>query len=160
MTSTAEIVAPTAQSIARAAAMIRDGQLVVFPTETVYGLGGDATNDLAVARIFEAKGRPQFNPLIAHGLMLPRREASPERNGGTARATSGGAADVVLPAGRMAPCRCCAVRLDLCGARAVASVAQALLRATDDRSPHQRTAGRGPTRPSMSCDRLWGWRWY
>ncbi|MBV5323899.1 MAG: L-threonylcarbamoyladenylate synthase, partial [Rhodospirillaceae bacterium] len=41
-------------------------KLVAFPTETVYGLGGDATCDRAVAAIFEAKGRPSFNPLIAH----------------------------------------------------------------------------------------------
>lgn len=45
---------------------LRDGQLVAFPTETVYGLGADATNDLAVARIYEAKNRPSFNPLIVH----------------------------------------------------------------------------------------------
>lgn len=53
-------------AIARAAAILRSGGLVAFPTETVYGLGADATNALAVARIFEAKGRPRFNPLIAH----------------------------------------------------------------------------------------------
>jgi L-threonylcarbamoyladenylate synthase len=51
---------------ARAAELLRGGELVAFPTETVYGLGGDATNDMAVARIFEAKGRPRFNPLIVH----------------------------------------------------------------------------------------------
>jgi L-threonylcarbamoyladenylate synthase len=55
-------------SIVAAARLIRDGELVAFPTETVYGLGGDATNERAVARIFEAKGRPQFNPLISHVL--------------------------------------------------------------------------------------------
>ncbi len=55
-------------SIDDAARLIRDGELVAFPTETVYGLGGDATNERAVARIFEAKGRPQFNPLISHVL--------------------------------------------------------------------------------------------
>jgi L-threonylcarbamoyladenylate synthase len=49
-----------------AARAMREGELVAFPTETVYGVGGDATNDLAVARIFEAKGRPRFNPLIVH----------------------------------------------------------------------------------------------
>ena len=49
-----------------AARLIRAGELVAFPTETVYGLGGDATNERAVARIFEAKGRPSFNPLITH----------------------------------------------------------------------------------------------
>jgi L-threonylcarbamoyladenylate synthase len=53
-------------SIDEAARLIREGELVAFPTETVYGLGGDATNERAVAKIFEAKGRPQFNPLISH----------------------------------------------------------------------------------------------
>ncbi|WP_372603460.1 L-threonylcarbamoyladenylate synthase, partial [Actibacterium sp.] len=50
----------------RAAEILRQGGLVALPTETVYGLGGDARNDRAVARIFEAKGRPHFNPLIVH----------------------------------------------------------------------------------------------
>lgn len=49
-----------------AAALLRDGALVAFPTETVYGLGADATSSEAVARIFEAKARPSFNPLIVH----------------------------------------------------------------------------------------------
>ena len=52
--------------IARAAKTLRGGRLVAFPTETVYGLGADATNDKAVAAIFAAKGRPRFNPLIVH----------------------------------------------------------------------------------------------
>jgi len=56
----------TSESLALAGQEIRAGRLVAFPTETVYGLGGDATNDLAVAGIFEAKGRPRFNPLIVH----------------------------------------------------------------------------------------------
>jgi L-threonylcarbamoyladenylate synthase len=51
---------------AKAAALLRNGQLVAFPTETVYGLGADATNGRAVAAIFAAKQRPAFNPLIAH----------------------------------------------------------------------------------------------
>jgi L-threonylcarbamoyladenylate synthase len=54
--------------IEQAAALLRAGRLVAFPTETVYGLGGDATNDEAVAAIFAAKGRPRFNPLIVHLL--------------------------------------------------------------------------------------------
>lgn len=54
------------QNISKAADIIRNGQLVAVPTETVYGLAGDATNDRAVAKIFEAKGRPSFNPLISH----------------------------------------------------------------------------------------------
>jgi len=53
-------------SIARAAEILQAGGLVAFPTETVYGLGADATNPRAVARVYDAKGRPQFNPLIAH----------------------------------------------------------------------------------------------
>jgi L-threonylcarbamoyladenylate synthase len=55
-----------AAGIARAAALLRDGALVAFGTETVYGLGADATNDSAVAGIFAAKQRPRFNPLICH----------------------------------------------------------------------------------------------
>ena len=52
--------------IAQAAQLLAEGQLVAFPTETVYGLGGDARDDTAVARIYAAKGRPTFNPLIVH----------------------------------------------------------------------------------------------
>ncbi len=52
--------------IAEAAALLRSGELVAFGTETVYGLGADATDGHAVARVFEAKGRPRFNPLICH----------------------------------------------------------------------------------------------
>jgi L-threonylcarbamoyladenylate synthase len=62
-----QIVVPAdPPQIARAAQILHDGGLVAFPTETVYGLGADATNDSAVAGIFEAKGRPRFNPLIVH----------------------------------------------------------------------------------------------
>ncbi|MBT6415271.1 L-threonylcarbamoyladenylate synthase [Candidatus Puniceispirillum sp.] len=53
-------------SLARAVDVLRDGRLVAFPTETVYGLGGDACNAHAVASIFATKGRPSFNPLISH----------------------------------------------------------------------------------------------
>lgn len=52
--------------VAQAADLLRQGLLVAFPTETVYGLGGDARNGEAVASIYAAKGRPSFNPLIAH----------------------------------------------------------------------------------------------
>jgi L-threonylcarbamoyladenylate synthase len=55
-----------AAAIAEAARVIRDGGLVAFPTETVYGLGADATNATAIAQLYAAKGRPSFNPLIAH----------------------------------------------------------------------------------------------
>ena len=55
-------------AIAEAAGILRRGGLVAFPTETVYGLGADATDDRAVARVFAAKNRPEFNPLIVHVL--------------------------------------------------------------------------------------------
>jgi L-threonylcarbamoyladenylate synthase len=53
-------------AIDEAVAALAAGRLVVFPTETVYGLGADATSDAAVARVYDVKGRPTFNPLIAH----------------------------------------------------------------------------------------------
>jgi len=53
-------------AMAAAARCLADGGLVAFPTETVYGLGADATNAAAIARLYQAKGRPSFNPLIAH----------------------------------------------------------------------------------------------
>ncbi|MCV2867176.1 L-threonylcarbamoyladenylate synthase [Defluviimonas sp. WL0002] len=61
-----QVLTPDAQGLTTAAELLRGGGLVAFPTETVYGLGGDARSDQAVARIFEAKGRPRFNPLIVH----------------------------------------------------------------------------------------------
>ena len=61
-----ELLQADAAGLAAVAAIWRAGGLVALPTETVYGLGADARNDLAVARIFEAKGRPRFNPLIVH----------------------------------------------------------------------------------------------
>src|SRR5881394_1202796 len=53
-------------AVAAAVRTLGDGGLVAFPTETVYGLGADATNGAAVARLYAAKGRPRFNPLISH----------------------------------------------------------------------------------------------
>ena len=60
------VVSASDQAIAEAAERLRAGRLVAFPTETVYGLGADATNGTAVAGIFAAKNRPRFNPLIVH----------------------------------------------------------------------------------------------
>jgi L-threonylcarbamoyladenylate synthase len=71
----ANIVPASPENISRAAELLRAGRLVAFPTETVYGLGGDATDDRAVARIFAAKGRPRFNPLIVHVPSLAAAEA-------------------------------------------------------------------------------------
>ena len=72
----ARILPPDPEGVAVAARTLRDGGLVAFPTETVYGLGADATSPEAVARIYAAKGRPAFNPLIAHvtGLAAAHRE--------------------------------------------------------------------------------------
>lgn len=94
---------PEAEAIAEAARAIRRGELVVFPTETVYGLGADGTNPAAVARIFQAKGRPPDNPLILH-------VAAPEDVGPwvgitlspSARELRGKANDFSAPAGRLA----------------------------------------------------------
>jgi L-threonylcarbamoyladenylate synthase len=64
-----------AAAIAEGAALLRAGRLVAFPTETVYGLGADATSESSVARIYAAKGRPAFNPLIAHVAKLAAAQA-------------------------------------------------------------------------------------
>jgi L-threonylcarbamoyladenylate synthase len=77
------IVNASPEAIAAAAEALRGGALVAFPTETVYGLGADATNGRAVAAIFEAKGRPTFNPLIVH-------VATPEAAGELGRLTETG----------------------------------------------------------------------
>src|SRR5215203_273673 len=64
-----------AAGVERAAAILREGGLVAFPTETVYGLGADATSAPAVAGIYAAKERPRFNPSIAHVTSLREAEA-------------------------------------------------------------------------------------
>ena len=69
-------------AVAAAVRCLAEGGLVAFPTETVYGLGADATNPAAIARLYQAKGRPAFNPLIAHvrdieaGMRMARFDAS------------------------------------------------------------------------------------
>ncbi len=69
------ILAASSDAIRQAACTLRAGRLVAFPTETVYGLGADATSDSAVAAIFEAKKRPSFNPLIVHVTSLAAAHA-------------------------------------------------------------------------------------
>ena len=86
-----ELLQADTAGIARAVALLRAGELVAFGTETVYGLGADATSDRAVAGIFVAKERPRFNPLICHYPMgrrrsqtwwqMHRRAALPPRSG-------------------------------------------------------------------------------
>src|SRR5262252_414412 len=66
MSEPTEVIEAGADAVGRAARVLAAGSLVAFPTETVYGLGADATNGEAVARLYDAKGRPSFNPLIAH----------------------------------------------------------------------------------------------
>ncbi len=75
ITNSAPILKADAAGIAEAARLLRSGGLVAFPTETVYGLGADATSEAAVARIYAAKGRPAFNPLIAHVANLEAAKA-------------------------------------------------------------------------------------
>lgn len=79
------VLMPDRAAIAEAARCLAAGGLVAFPTETVYGLGADATNGAAIARLYAAKGRPRFNPLIAHvgdlaaARRLARFEGAAER---------------------------------------------------------------------------------
>jgi L-threonylcarbamoyladenylate synthase len=87
-------------SLAKAAAILADGGLVAMPTETVYGLAADAANPDAVARLYAAKGRPQFNPLIAHvnGIRMARLQAEfPPLAEALAAAFWPGALTLVLP---------------------------------------------------------------
>ena len=72
---TKQRIAPAAENIERAAELIRAGGVVAFPTETVYGLGASAFDALAVARVFELKARPRFDPLIVHFATLTEVES-------------------------------------------------------------------------------------
>lgn len=88
------------ESIAEAARLIASGMVVAIPTETVYGLAGDAQNGEAVARIYEAKGRPGFNPLIVHVSDLAHAErlaVFDDRARALAHAFWPGALTMVLP---------------------------------------------------------------
>jgi L-threonylcarbamoyladenylate synthase len=130
------IVEPTAESVAEAARLLRDGQLVAFPTETVYGLGGDATNDRAVAAIFAAKGRPRFNPLISHVLGSNEARRFVQWNETAEKLAARfwpGPLTLVLPRSAGSPISLLATAgLDAVAIRAPAHpVAQALIRAAD-----------------------------
>jgi L-threonylcarbamoyladenylate synthase len=130
---TSAILPATAEAIASAAAFLRAGGLVAFPTETVYGLGGDATNERAVAAIFEAKGRPRFNPLIVHVPGLAEAEALAVFDSRARRAASRfwpGPLTLVLPRrGDSGLAPLASAGLDAVAVRAPANtVAQALLR--------------------------------
>ena len=93
-------LAPDAAGLAEAAVILRQGGLVAFPTETVYGLGADASNDTAVAGIYAAKGRPSFNPLIVHVPDMAAAEAYCDFNDDAQRLAGAfwpGALTLVLP---------------------------------------------------------------
>src|ERR1043166_9227723 len=117
-----------------AARCLREGGLVAFPTETVYGLGADAANAAAIARLYQAKGRPAFNPLIAHvgELEAARQIARFDARARTlAEAFWPGPLTLVLPkAPRCAVAALATAGLDTVAVRVPAHpVAQALLRA-------------------------------
>jgi L-threonylcarbamoyladenylate synthase len=130
-----QTLAPDAPGLARAAAILRAGGLVAFPTETVYGLGADATSDRAVAAIFAAKGRPSFNPLILHVPDLAAAQALVDLTPAglaLARAFWPGPLTLVAPlrAGAQASSLARAGLPTLAVRVPAHSVAQALLRAT------------------------------
>jgi L-threonylcarbamoyladenylate synthase len=152
-----EIAAANDDAIARAAQLLRDGELVAFATETVYGLGGDATSEAAVARIFAAKGRPRFNPLIVHVPGIA--EAEPlavfdERARDAVRRFWPGPLTLVLPrreSGGLSLLACAG--LDTVALRAPAHpVAQQCAPSGSRSRRHRPTvlAGSAPQRPSMS----------
>lgn len=78
---TAPTLAPSSEALREAARLLSAGGLVAMPTETVYGLAADAANPDAVARLYEAKGRPRFNPLIAHAASLEAVQAEARLDG-------------------------------------------------------------------------------
>lgn len=97
---TTKVLNQTPQGFEEASTIWRSGGLVAFPTETVYGLGADARNDIAVARIFESKGRPTFNPLIVHVDSIARAQEYVEWNDAADRLASAfwpGPVTFVLP---------------------------------------------------------------
>jgi L-threonylcarbamoyladenylate synthase len=156
------IVEADEAGVAKAAQLLKAGGLVGFPTETVYGLGADATSERAVARIFAAKQRPRFNPLISH---LPDRRAAEAlavfdtRAEALAQAFWPGALTLVLPR----KLGCPVALLASAGLDSVAlrvpdhPVAQALLRAVGRpvAGPSANPSGRlSPTRAVHVADAL------
>lgn len=135
MPARANVQQPTPAAVEAAGRLLQGGALVAFPTETVYGLGGDATNDRAVARIFEAKGRPSFNPLIVH--VLDRAAAArwadiPEAAASLIEAFWPGGLTLVLPRREAGISRLATAGLDTVAIRCPAHpVARALLAAAD-----------------------------
>ena len=156
------IEAATPGAISRAAELLRGGHLVAFPTETVYGLGGDATDEHAVAEIFAAKGRPRFNPLIVHIPGLAEAEALAifdKRAQKLAARFWPGPLSLVLPRrGASGLSLLASAGLDTVAIRVpVHPVAQALLRATGRpiAAPSANRSGRvSPTEAAHAADEL------
>lgn len=120
--------------IARAAALLRQGEIVALPTETVYGIAADARNGTAVAKIFEAKGRPQDNPLIVHiadtDMLTGLVSDFPERAQLLAAAFWPGPLTIIMPRGPQVAAECCA-GLDTVGIRMPSHpVARAVIKAS------------------------------
>ena len=115
-----EILPAEGEAIAKAADLLRRGELVALPTETVYGIAADARNGAAVAKIFVAKGRPQDNPLIVHVTgpeMLPGLVSEvPERAQLLMAAFCPGPLTIIMPRGPEVAAECCA-GLDTVGIR-------------------------------------------
>src|SRR5512145_44351 len=86
MRASMELLPPTDANLRRAGELIARGGIVALPTETVYGLGADAFDPRAVARVFEAKARPSFDPLIVHVASIGGAEKVAEIPGEKARA--------------------------------------------------------------------------
>lgn len=130
------VLFPTDRAIDEAAAHLREGRLVALPTETVYGLAGDATNGEAVAAIYALKRRPSFNPLIVHvpGIIQARQVAAVgDAAAALAAAFWPGPLTLVLPLARGAPVAALALAgLDTVAVRAPAHpTARAVLDALD-----------------------------
>lgn len=130
-----ELLTPTPETLARAAALLQAGEVVGFPTETVYGLGADALNSSAVEKIFEAKGRPGDNPLIVHiaeySALAPLIEGKPSE---AARALMDaywpGPLTLIFPKNEAVPARVTAGLATVAVRMPSHPIAQALIRAS------------------------------
>ena len=120
MSINTEVRPADAEGIARAAELLRQGELVALPTETVYGIAADARNGEAVSKIFVAKGRPQDNPLIVHvtgpEMLHGLVSAVPERAQLLMAAFCPGPLTIIMPRGPEVAAECCA-GLDTVGIR-------------------------------------------
>ena len=158
-----EILPAKGEGIAKAAALLRRGELVALPTETVYGIAADARNGEAVAKIFVAKGRPQDNPLIVHITgpeMLPGLVSEvPERAQLLMAAFCPGPLTIIMPRGPEVAAECCA-GLDTVGIRMPSHpVARAVIRAAGvplAAPSANRSGSPSPTTFRHCVDDLWG----